>query len=76
MSEQLLELYKALPLEAQKEAFDFVAYLAEKTENKKRTKKKLGSDFFGAFHRYANLDALKREKDAWAEAVAEKHLGM
>lgn len=33
MAEQLLEMYRTLTLEAQKEAYDFVMYLATKPEN-------------------------------------------
>lgn len=74
MAEKLLETYKTLTAEAQKEAFDFIMYLATKSENVALPqKKKIDGDFLGSLHKYANPSLIEKEENAWAEAAAEKY---
>lgn len=74
MAEQLLEMYKTLTEEAQKEAYDFIMFLAAKSENVVfPQKKKIGDDFLGSLHKYANPSLIEKEESAWSEAAAEKY---
>lgn len=65
MAEKLLETYKTLTAEAQKEAYDFIMYLATKSENVALTqKKKIAGDFLGSLHKYANPSLIEKEESA------------
>ena len=43
------------------------------TVAKKKSKRTIGNDFFGALQKYANPSLIESESDAWEKAVAEKY---
>ena len=76
MAESLMQLYDTMTETAQKELYDFALYLATKTGNiRAKAKKDIDSSFFGALQKYSNPSLIDQEKDAWANAVAEKYRG-
>lgn len=72
MGEQLMTIYNSLTVEAQKEAYDFIVYLSTKKINMKK-KRKIDSNLFGTLHKYSNPSLIESEKEAWANAAAEKY---
>ena len=76
MAESLMQLYDTMTETAQKELYDFALYLATKTGNiRAKNKKEIDSSFFGALQKYSNPSLIDQEKDAWANAIAEKYRG-
>lgn len=74
MAANLMQLYDAMTESAQEELYNFALFLTTNAKNIRSDRKKnVGSDFFGALQEYANPNLIDQEKDAWAEAVAEKY---